>query len=44
MQGDIVRQLKEQNAPKNDIDVAVKELKARKKVLERTVSFPLIPK
>ncbi|KAK3728147.1 hypothetical protein QZH41_019460, partial [Actinostola sp. cb2023] len=34
--GDLVRKLKENNAPKKDVEVAVKELKARKKVLEKT--------
>jgi len=33
-QGDIVKKLKEDSAPKNDIAVAVTELKARKKLLE----------
>lgn len=33
-QGDIVRGLKDQNAPEVDIKKAVNELKARKKVLE----------
>lgn len=34
-----MRKLKEEKAPSNDIDVAVKELKARKRILEKTVGF-----
>lgn len=34
-QGDLVKKLKEEKAPTLDIDLAVKELKARKKVLEQ---------
>nr|CDJ87012.1 WHEP-TRS and Aminoacyl-tRNA synthetase and Anticodon-binding domain containing protein [Haemonchus contortus] len=41
--GDLVRQLKEQGAPKIDIDKAVIELKARKKKLEDT-EVALAPK
>ena len=37
-QGDLVRKLKEEKAPENDIKVAVSELKARKKVLEDKVA------
>ncbi|ELU17836.1 hypothetical protein CAPTEDRAFT_171846 [Capitella teleta] len=37
-QGDLVRQLKEQKAPANDVKVAVTELKARKKLLEDKLS------
>lgn len=33
-QGDIVRKLKEENAPENDVKRAVTELKAKKKILE----------
>lgn len=37
LQGDCVRQLKEQNAPENDVKKAVTELKAAKKILENKV-------
>lgn len=37
-QGDLVRKLKEDKAPQADVDKAVAELKARKRVLEATVS------
>jgi len=33
-QGDLVRELKNKNAPGSDLDVALRELKARKKILE----------
>jgi len=36
-QGELVKKLKEQKAPQNDIDVAVTELKARKKLLENKI-------
>ena len=36
-QGDIVKKLKSENVPVTDIDLAVKELKARKKLLEQKV-------
>lgn len=42
-QGDLVRQLKEQNAPKVDIDNAVRLLKERKKILE-SKETSLVPK
>jgi len=34
VQGDLVRKLKEENAPENDVKKAVYDLKAAKKVLE----------
>jgi len=36
-QGDIVRRLKEEKAPENDILMAVSELKAAKKILDDKV-------
>lgn len=42
-QGDLVRSLKEQNAPKVDIDAAVRVLKEKKKILE-TKEASLVPK
>lgn len=42
-QGDLVRKLKDENAPANDLEVAVKELKVRKKALE-TKEKELAPK
>ncbi|CAH3017408.1 unnamed protein product [Porites evermanni] len=42
-QGDLVRKLKEENAPANDLEVAIKELKVRKKALE-TKEKELAPK
>lgn len=41
--GDLVRKLKENNAPQNDVDKAVFELKARKKKLE-DMELELAPK
>ena len=38
LQGDLVRKLKDENAPANDLEVAVKELKVRKKALETKVT------
>lgn len=37
LQGDLVRKLKEDKAPQVDIDRAVAELKARKRILEAKV-------
>ena len=37
--GDKVRSLKESKAPENDVNAAVKELKAVKKILEDKVSL-----
>lgn len=42
-QGDLVRSLKDNNAPKNDIDAAVRVLKDKKKILE-TKEASLVPK
>ena len=39
LQGDLVRKLKSENAPAPDIEVAIKELKVRKKALENKVSY-----
>ena len=36
-QGDLVRKMKEEGAPENDLLVAVTELKARKRVLDEKV-------
>lgn len=41
-QGDLVRKLKEDKAPQVDVDRAVAELKARKRVLEAKVSLRLL--
>lgn len=41
--GDLVRKLKEENAPKVDVDRAVFELKARKRKLEEKVRFSARP-
>jgi len=38
LQGDIVRRLKEEKAPENDILIAVSQLKAAKKILDDKVS------
>lgn len=35
--GDLVKKLKNEKAPTADVDLAVKELKARKRVLEQKV-------
>jgi len=40
-QGDVVRRLKEEKAPENDILMAVSELKAAKKILDDKVSYVL---
>lgn len=40
-QGELVRKLKEEKAPQVDIDIAVAELKARKRVLEAKVSLEI---
>jgi len=37
-QGDLVRKLKEENAPDNDVKVALRDLKAAKKILEDKVN------
>lgn len=42
-QGDLVRSLKENNAPKNDVDAAVRLLKEKKKILEAKEAS-LVPK
>jgi len=39
LQGDLVRKLKSENVPAPDIEVAIKELKVRKKALENKVSY-----
>ena len=36
-QGDLVRQMKEEGAPENDLKIAIAELKSRKKILEDKV-------
>lgn len=41
-QGDLVRKLKEDKAPQVDVDRAVAELKARKRVLEAKVSLRVL--
>jgi glycyl-tRNA synthetase len=41
-QGDFVRKLKEDKAPQVDVDRAVAELKARKRVLEAKVSLRML--
>lgn len=41
-QGDLVRKLKEDKAPQVDVDKAVAELKARKRVLEAKVSLGIL--
>lgn len=41
-QGDLVRKLKEDKAPQVDVDRAVAELKARKRVLEAKVSLRML--
>lgn len=40
-QGELVRKLKEEKAPQVDIDRAVAELKARKRILEAKVSLEI---
>ena len=37
LQGDLVRKLKAENAPAPDLEVAIKELKVRKKAFETKV-------
>ena len=39
MQGDVVRQLKEQQRPELEVKAAVEELKKRKKALEQKVTL-----
>ena len=39
LQGDLVRKLKSENAPAPDVEVAIKELKVRKKALENKVQY-----
>jgi len=39
LQGDVVRRLKEEKAPENDILVAISELKVAKKVLDDKVLY-----
>ncbi len=41
LQGDLVRKLKEDGAPENDLKVAITELKSRKRILEEKVCMYL---